>query len=383
LVLPAVERLAALGARITVMTFDKPADLARRAEARQVREHLRAHGVDWIPLRYHKDPKVPATAFDNMHAVARGAVESLRLRPDVIHTRTFIVGPAGLLLSRLTRARLIYHNEGFYPDEQVDAGVWAEGSAPHRFAKRLEERFYGRADAIFSLSERGKEVIEALPAVREKTTPVIVVPSSVDLAHFAAWDRGARPSGSLRLVYMGSVGGRYLVDRIGRFAHVARGESADARLELLTPAEPDFVRSTIASSGLPDDAWSSRFVPYDQLPGELARYDAGFCFHTNELSAAGGSSTKVGQYWAMGLPVIATPGLGDVDEIVRRERVGVVVQDHTDDAYRDALGDLENLLRDPELAGRCRAAAETHYGLDAACRRQVAVYEQLADAGGR
>src|SRR5205823_3592953 len=106
--------------------------------------------------------------------------------------------------------------------------------------------------------------------------------------------------------------------------------------------------------------------------------DAGFCFHTHTLSAAGGSSTKVGQYWAMGLPVIATAGLGDVDEIVRRERVGVVVAGHTDAAYRASFDELQTLLRDPELAARCRAAAERHYGLDEACRRQLSVYEQLA-----
>jgi hypothetical protein len=200
----------------------------------------------------------------------------------------------------------------------------------------------------------------------------------VDLDHFAPRERPRARNGSLGLVYVGSVGGRYLVDRIGRFAHVAREESADTRLQLLTPAAPEVVRSALASSGLPDDAWSSSFVPYERLPGELAGHDAGFCFHSHGLSAAGGSSTKVGEYWAMGLPVIATPGLGDVDEIIGRERVGVVVRDHSDEAYRASLGELRALLEDPELPGRCRGAAERHYGLDGACREQLAVYRRLA-----
>jgi glycosyltransferase involved in cell wall biosynthesis len=378
LVLPAVTRLAGLGARITLVTFEKPAHMDRSADLTRVNDSLRAAGVRWVPLRYHKRPTVPATAFDVAHGVARGLADRLRARPDVIHARTFVGGLIGLALRPLTRAKLIYHNEGFYPDEQVDAGFWREGSLPHRIGRRLEGRLYGSADAIFSLSQRGKEVIESLDRVRRNGTPVIVVPSCVDLEHFERRDSSRDSDGSLRLVYVGNVGGRYLVDRIGRFAQVAGAQNGNTRLQVLSAAEPAVVRSALAPSELPDEAWSSKFVPYERLPDELAGHDAGLCFHSHSLSAAGGSSTKVGEYWAMGLPVIATHGLGDVDDIVREEGVGVVVADHTDDAYRASLEELRTLLEDPQLAERCRAAAERHYGLDDACRRQLAVYEELS-----
>jgi glycosyltransferase involved in cell wall biosynthesis len=372
LVLPSVTRLAELGARMTLVTYEKPADLARADAAETAAQTLREAGVRWLPLRYHKRPTVPATAFDVAHGVARGA---FRARPDVVHARTFVGGLIGLPLARATGAKLIYHNEGFYPDEQVDAGHWQEGSRQHRVAKRIEERLYTRADAIFSLSHEGKRIIAALGAVRDNGTLIEVVPSTVDLVHFSGLDDRRRAGGELRLVYMGSVGGRYLLNRIARFAALA-----DARLDVLTPADHALVTSEVAAGGLPGDLWSSKFVSYEELPRELSRYDAGFCFHAHTLSAAGGSSTKVGQYWAMGLPVIATAGLGDVDDILRAERVGVIVADHSDDAYRGALGELRALLRDPGLAARCRAAAERHYGLDDACSRQLAVYRGLAQA---
>jgi glycosyltransferase involved in cell wall biosynthesis len=379
LVLPAVTRLSALGAQITLVTFEKPADCALQTEVSTLDNLLRDARVRWLPLAYHKRPQVPATALDIAHGVARGVRERLTTRPDVIHARTFVGGLIGLPLSRLTGARLIYHNEGFYPDEQVDAGFWQQDSLQHRVAGRLERGLYRRADAIFSLSQAGKEVIESLAGVREKRTPVEVVPSCVDLDHFVPQERAGGRNGSLRLVYVGSIGGRYLVDRIGRFAQVARTERPDTSLELLTAAGPDVVRSTLASRALPEAAWSSKFVPYERLPAELARQDAGLAFHSHGLSAAGGSSTKVGEYWAMGLPVISTPGLADVDDVVRRERVGVVVPEHSDEAYRASLDELRTLLKDPELPARCRAAAERHYGLDDACRRQLSVYRDLAN----
>jgi len=123
LVLPAVMKLADLGAELTLVTFDKPDDLALGEEMARIRASLDKRGVRWIPLRYHKRPKVPATAFDVFNGAARSIIARLKVRPDVIHARTFIGGMIGMAIAPILRSKLIYHNEGFYPDEQVDAGV--------------------------------------------------------------------------------------------------------------------------------------------------------------------------------------------------------------------------------------------------------------------
>jgi glycosyltransferase involved in cell wall biosynthesis len=379
LILPAVERLAGLGVRITLVTFDKPADLEDAGEVARVRESLDDAGIGWVSLRYHKRPKIPATAFDISHGVARGIAERIRDRPDVIHARTFVGGLIGLGVARLTGASLIYHNEGFYPDEQVDSGVWAEGSRPHRIARRLEHRLYARADAIFSTSAKGKRVIEAMEEVRRRGTPVVVVPSCVDLDRFAVKESAARGGdGALRLVYVGSVGGRYILDSVGQFVSVARRERPAVHLKLLTGADPELVREMLGAGGLEEGAWSAEFVPHPELPGELARHDAGLFFLARGIGSAGFSPTKVGEYWATGLPVISTSGMADLDEIIHSERVGVIVEEHSDEAYRASFAELLRLLEDPELPKRCRRAAKRHYDLESACERQAEIYRSLA-----
>src|ERR1051325_5804021 len=54
LVLPAVKRLAGLGAELTLVTFEKPADLDRKEEMARIKNSLDGHGIEWMPLRYHK-----------------------------------------------------------------------------------------------------------------------------------------------------------------------------------------------------------------------------------------------------------------------------------------------------------------------------------------
>jgi glycosyltransferase involved in cell wall biosynthesis len=380
LILPAVEKLAELGVTLTLVTFEKPADLERRAELGDIRNSLRRSGITWIPLRYHKRPRIPATAFDLAHGCARGIAAHLKMRHDIIHARTFVGGLIGLALAPLSGARLVYHNEGFYPDEQVDGGVWRAGSTAHRLACCLEQRMYARADGIIAMSNRAKEAIESFRAVRRRGTPVIVVPSCVDLDHFH--DSRSSPPGyheRLKLVYIGSVGGRYILDRIGRFAAVASQMLSEVELRVLTRAEPSLVAPMLDSSGLNRAAWSLSAVSRERMPRELAGHDAGLFFLARGLSEHGCSPTKIGEYWAMGLPVVSTPNAGDTDAIIRRERVGVIVSDHTDAEYRRAIAELQLILQDPRLADRCRRAAERHYALAPACERQVSLYHQIID----
>jgi len=378
LILPSVKRLAQLGARLTLVTFEKPSDLERPAAMGAIREALEESGIDWIPLRYHKRPKLPATAFDLAQGVARGITSRLKARPDVIHARTFVGGLMGLALAPLLGARLIYHNEGFYPDEQVDGGVWRSGSAPHRVAGYLERRMYARADGIIVMSYRAKEVVEGFESVRRRGIPVTVVPSCVDLDHFQHFGLGRSSDyHGLKLIYIGSVGGRYILDRISRFTAVASEVLGDVQLRVLSKAEPALVASMLDSGGLRRTAWSLDSVSRESMPLELATQHAGLFFLERGLSEHGCSPTKIGEYWAMGLPVVTTPNVSDTDDIIRRERVGVIVKDHTDAEYGRAVSELQLLLEDPHLAGRCRRAAEKHYALAPACDRQISLYHRV------
>lgn len=378
LVLPAVKRLAAMGVDLTLVTFEKPADLERNQEIARIKGSLEENKVEWVPLRYHKRPKLPATFFDFLQGCLRGITARVRKQPEIIHARTFAGGLMGHALAPLLRARLIYHNEGFYPDEQVDAGVWAAGSTPHRVARLLERRLYERSDGIISLSNRARQVIEKLPGVSRKATPVIVVPSCVDLDRFKLnRERAPAVTDELRLVYIGSVGGRYELDKVGRFVAVASREFKRVHLRVLTRAEPGLVKSMLSSSGLPGESFSIDSIAYEAMPEALAGHHAGLLFLTKALSEHGCSPTKIGEYWATGMPIIVSPNISDTDEIIRNERVGVIVKDHSDAAYLGAARELAALLKDKELGERCRRAAELHYALEPACERQLALYREV------
>ena len=159
LVVPSVQNLAQRGAKITLVTFEKPSDLENRDEVSRVNQLFSEKDIEWIPLKYHQTPKVPATAFDAMQGIAIGLWKRLSGRFDIVHARTFQAGLIGMIVAPLVRAKFVFHNEGFYPDEQVDAGNWEIDSKQYRYSKKLENRMYRKADAVFVLSKRSVDVV--------------------------------------------------------------------------------------------------------------------------------------------------------------------------------------------------------------------------------
>jgi glycosyltransferase involved in cell wall biosynthesis len=113
------------------------------------------------------------------------------------------------------------------------------------------------------------------------------------------------------------------------------------------------------------------------MPAELRRHHVGLLFLARGSSEHGCSPTKIGEYWASGIPVIVSPYVSDIDEIVARNQSGVIVWGETDEDYRLAARQLKSLLPDSGLAARCRQAAEEHYALAPAIERQLALYERV------
>ncbi len=378
LVVPAVKKLAQAGIELTLVTFEKPADLQNADEMERVGESLAEDNIEWIPLKYHKEPKIPATVFDITNGAIRAISKRLQKKYDILHARTFIGGLIGVAVAPLIGAKFVYHNEGFYPDEQVDGGIWAEGSQTHRIAKRLEGLMYRRADGIIALSHRAKAILEKSPDVASRQTPVIFVPSCVDLERFHLPQTSPEFNGrEIKLVYIGSVGGRYILDKIGAFVAAARSTGKDVTLQIFSKADKALIATMLDSGGLSRDAWRLEAVAYSEMPERLSGFHAGMFFLTSGISEHGCSPTKIGEYWAVGLPVITTPNVSDTDDIIKRDEVGAVIENHTAGSYLAALDEVVILLRRKNLAADCRRSAESHYALAPACKRQFNLYNSL------
>lgn len=378
-VLPYLRELAAGGIEVFLLTFE--AQLAEKwqpDELETARKQLANVGLHWFYLPYHKRPSVPATAYD----IAQGARVAARLVRQhgigVLHARAHIPLAMALLAQRVTKCRLVFDIRGLMAEEYADAGIWTETSAPFRAVKRLERAGIRRADQIVVLTKRMRDwlVEQGLKSAEQ----IEVIPCCVDFARFDESAAIENPAERFEIVYAGSVTGLYLLEEMGRFFLKIREQRADAFLRIMTKGASAEAATRLLGIGLKEsDFWIGAVEPAT-VPAYLRRARLGLSFRKRTFSQIAASPTKVPEYLAAGLPVVCNAGIGDTDDLVNQERVGVIVESFTEEELAQAAGKALALTDEPGIQGRCVATAHQHFDLSkVGAARYRNVYRRLEE----
>jgi len=342
---------------IHIVSFEKPAD---REELPALRRRLTEAGIGWTALEYHRRPPLISTALD----VARGVRALRKLASagqfDVLHARSDV--PALIADLAHVPGRFLFDIRGFWGDERADAGNWSTDSRMYRLVRRLERRFYRRADAVVTLTDASVPIIR--PWLADDTTPLEVIPTCAAITRFeSSAPRTAGPN----LIWCGSVGTFYRFDLAVRMAKLA-----DRPFTVLT-RQTDLAREKL--DGLAADV---RTVASSEVPGELFAGDAALCLCEPSFARTASAPTRFAEHLAAGTPVAVTR-FGDVADIVEQEGVGVVIEDESESALRAAAARLLELAADVAVRDRCRGVARERFDVAAGARRYADLYAELAN----
>ena len=130
--------------------------------------------------------------------------------------------------------------------------------------------------------------------------------------------------------------------------------------------------------GLTKDDFRVTKIDPGEIPRHLRAADVALAIMLPSFARRSTSPTKLAEYFAAGLPVIVTAGIGDVDAHVAESRGGVLLRSFDEAAYNEALDAIEELRRDPCLAARCQAEARLRYDLrEVGGKRYLRLYEAI------
>jgi len=365
-IIPYVLGLADRGFTITLISFEKPQRWQQASLRIATRRRLEARDVRWKPLRYHWRPRLPATLWDILVGTQAIAYEARRSAPALVHCR----GDIAMLMARRaglpSGTRLLYDVRGFLSDERVEIGSWRRRSVIDRLVRRMEAENLRRAHGVVVLTKTAARAIllrrPSLPSYR-------VIPTCVDVSVF----RPRAPEEELKfgLVYSGSLGTWYMTKEMIAFARSAARFVPGTTL-FLTPQTTDAWQS-----GASPDWAEVRAVQPDGVAPWLRLARALFFFIRPIPSKKASCPTKLAEGLASGLPIVCNRGIGDLDEVIEKENVGVLVDSFADSAYANAGRRLQQLLRDSTLAERCRRLAETCYSVDLGIESYRQLYHEM------
>ena len=379
-VLPYLRQLAEAGSQISLLTFE-PALRSnwRSVDLDEARARLAEQGIRWHCLTYHKNPSMGATLYD----VCAGTRVARRLireeHVNVLHARSHIPMVMAMLAAT-GNTRIIFDLRGLMAEEYRDAGVWTENSLPFRIVKKIERYGLKRADQVVVLTQRLRDwlISEGLAAAEK----IEVIPCCVDQKRFEAASAGADAGRSERfeVIYAGSLVGLYMVEEMGRFFATIKERIPHAFLRILSVSPQEQGANQLYQAGLHADEFSIGAVQAAEVPYYLRRASLGISFRKPTFAQIAASPTKIPEYLAAGLPVVSNAGIGDMDNLLETERVGVVVSDFTNAEFARAADLALVLANDESVRQRCIEVGRRHFDLQAVGGQGYAnVYRRIAN----
>lgn len=344
-ILAYLKRLSNDENKIVILSFEK--EHLYKREAEQIRQITKTHNIIWVPLFYTKNPPILSTLYDVNKALNLVGQLYQEHHFDIVHCRGYIPSIIGRKVKRKYKAKFIFDMRGWWADEKKESGNWDKGiyNPVYRYFKKLESHFFKESDFAVSLTYKGREeIIKQGLAPAEK---VGVIPTCVDFEIFKPWDPEMRSEVRKKLqilkdemvfVYSGSIGGNYdhvtLIEVFKKFSEVY----PNTFLLVLAKDGGSELEKKFHELGINRVAIHN--APFLDVTNYLRAADVGFIYYKMSFSTIGRSPTKLGEYWASGIPVIAFQGIGDLDHILEKYPASGVLLSPDKSKWKDEIANL-------------------------------------------
>lgn len=384
-VLPYICGLASKGYRFTLLSCEKPARM--KIAEKKIRKICEANQIDWVPLVFHTKPKLLSKLYD-LRALKRKALAIHREKNiHLVHCRSYVGVEVGLYLKRRFNQKVLFDMRGFWVDERVDGDMWNLKNPIYRYAysyyKKKENRFIRESDYIVSLTEAGKKEIKKWPGCAN--APIDVIPCSADFDLFTlttsedrykAREQLQLPQNELVVSYLGSIGSWYLLPEMMDFFKMIKEKYPQARFLLITSGDQQTIYNESNRKGIDPNDVVVRFANREEVNKLTKAGDITLCFIKQAYSKIASSPTKLGEIFAMGIPVICNDGVGDVGEIVDMIKGGTVISSFNEKSYQYAIDTFPDLIGLEPKAIRERALS--YYSLENAVNAYAMIYKTLS-----
>ncbi len=368
------------GVRFTLVSCEWfPVYRARRTEIERLRQDLAASQVRLWLLPKILPPRNQRTwqfGLDLLFLTLVTFWLLLRYRLRVVHARGYEPALVCSVVAPLFGARWMFDARGVLPEELAESKALPDTSMLFRVWKSIEGWLLRRAPAVSVVSHVFSRHFRALG----RRGKVVVVPCCVD-AHMFRFDLAARQqlrtqegwTDRLVVVYSGSTNWyQEFGTCIQVFKHLSH-LSPNALLLALVNDRPAEVEKTLGDS-LPSGSFVVKSLVRAEVPRYLCAADVALLLRSRSLVSQVACPVKFAEYLACGVPVVATPGIGDVSEIIRAQGLGVLLEGD----WESCLRLLQQQLQDPTLKARCREYATRELTWSAHATTWLNEYARLA-----
>lgn len=220
---------------------------------------------------------------------------------------------------KIKNFKLIFDADGLPIEERIDFAGLKKESFQYKLMKSAETKMLKSADAIITRSQKAIDIHTAHigESYRSKFSVVFngrdknIFAYQPHLREEPRQELGLKDE--LLFVYAGSLGPQYCLSEMLEIFQ-AYAEKREAKFLILT-GNTKFAEEHIPEDLKPDIIVKS--VPSEEVAFYLNAGDCAFALRQPSFSMQGVAPIKLGEYLLCGLPVIASKGIGDTEEILQ------------------------------------------------------------------
>lgn len=350
--------------KVSLLTFEP--DFKEKWTPEQIaaeKKKFAGEGIDWYCLPYHKRPSAPATFFDVLNGARFIVNLSGREKIDFLHARAHIPMLIALFAQKIIKSRIVFDIRGLMAEEYVDAGVWSENSKPFRLIKYVERKGIEKASQIVVLTRRMRDLL--VKRGWKKEEKIEVIPCCVDFARINQTGEKIEKNDRFEMIYAGSTTGLYLLREMGNFFLELKKRKPEAFFRILTASPPQIVRDMFRELRIEENDFAVAKVSPAEVPQYLKKARLGISLRKPTFSQIAASPTKIPEYLACGLPVVSNCGIGDTDEFLEKNKVGVSLKNFSQNDMARAADEIFEILNTNEIVSKCVRAAHQYFHLSA------------------
>ena len=353
-------------------------------QKKQISESINNLDIRWLPIKYHKKPQILSTIYDFYLGWKKAKEYGEINKYDLIHCRSSSIGNVALLLKKRYKAKLIFDMRGWWADEKKESGAWNSilFRPIYYYFKRLETKLFKISDHTISLTKAGYD--EILNQKLKNAEDISIIPTCVNFEVFHSFNNEIRfqirkelniSIDDTVILYSGSIGGNYSLELIIKIYQTLISLNKKTKILLLTQTDKNIVEKEANKFKVDMDDVIIKSCNYSDVYRYLMAGDIGTINYRKSFSVIGRSPTKMGEYWACGLPVISETDIGDVDHLITKyKKSGFLVNLKKTESIKTAL--LE-LLSSNNNQSKLRQYALDYFDLSKGVKSYGEVYKKV------
>jgi glycosyltransferase involved in cell wall biosynthesis len=280
---------------------------------------------------------------------------------DLIIARGAPAGSLAYLVWKMTSTPFMVESFEPHADYMLATGTWSRLDPRYWFQKYWENRQLRVAQIIATVSNnyRGFLINRGLSGDKIK-----VMPCSVNTSVFFPSRSGRAalrkelsiPEEGIVGIYAGKFGGLYMEEDAFKLFKGAFDYFEDRfYLLLLSSINKSRLNNACRRAGIPVDRLRIRWVDHSEMNNFLNVGEFGFAPYKQTAVSPFLSPVKIGEYWACGLPVLLTDGVGDESNFLELEKGGVKVdpKDIGRNDLKRVFERMHKLFSEKETPERC------------------------------